>query len=91
MPDSIAPRAAAHVACELARQIESGVIVTILPDGGERYLSTPLFQVATPDQVVSKLSFFNTLSHRYELFEPIGKGRTTAPATPAAAAQRRQA
>ena len=66
--------AAAHVACELARQIESGVIVTILPDGGERYLSTPLFQVATPDQVVSKLSFFNTLSHRYELFEPIGKG-----------------
>ena len=66
--------AAAHVAYELARQIESGVIVTILPDGGERYLSTPLFQVATPDQVVSKLSFFNTLSHRYELFEPIGKG-----------------
>lgn len=66
--------AAAHAARELAREIDSGVIVTILPDGGERYLSTALFQVAVPIQVASTLSLFNTLSHRYEPFQPLGRG-----------------
>ena len=37
--------AAMYVAHELAKQIESGLIVVLFPDGGERYLSTPLFQV----------------------------------------------
>jgi cysteinyl-tRNA synthetase len=67
--------AAAHVACELARQIPSGLIVALLPDGGERYLSTTLFQVATADAVVSKLNFFNTLTRRYQAFEPINPGQ----------------
>ena len=62
--------AAMHVAIELAGQIESGVIVTILGDGGDRYLSTPLFQVAEPEAVSAKLNFFNTLTRRYEAFEP---------------------
>ena len=53
--------AAAYVACEVARQIDSGVVVTILPDGGERYLSTTLFQVTVPEPPVSQLRFFNTL------------------------------
>ncbi|MDD1756429.1 MAG: cysteine synthase family protein [Methanomassiliicoccales archaeon] len=35
--------AAMYAAIELAKQIESGVIVTILPDRGEKYLSTDLF------------------------------------------------
>lgn len=63
--------AAAHVACELARKLESGVIVTVLPDGGERYLSTPLFQVQEPDEVPSRLTLLNTLTTRYEVFEPL--------------------
>jgi cysteinyl-tRNA synthetase len=64
--------AAMYVACEMARQLDSGVIVAILPDGGERYLSTTLFQVAEePETVPVKLHFFNTLSHKYEPFEPL--------------------
>jgi len=35
--------AAMYAAIEIAKQIESGVIVTIFPDRGEKYLSTNLF------------------------------------------------
>ncbi len=61
-------------AVELAKQLDSGVIVAILCDGGERYLSTPLFQMAEPDVVPSRLSFLNTLSGRYEPFVPLSDG-----------------
>jgi cysteine synthase B len=37
--------AALHAACTLASEIESGTIVTIFPDRGEKYLSTELFRV----------------------------------------------
>ncbi|MHC4444889.1 MAG: cysteine--tRNA ligase [Planctomycetota bacterium] len=63
--------AAMHVACEMAAKIESGVVVVILPDSGERYLSTSLFQAAEPEVAPARLHFFNTLSRRYEPFEPI--------------------
>ncbi|UCE62108.1 MAG: cysteine--tRNA ligase [Phycisphaerales bacterium] len=66
--------AAMHVACEIAAQIDSGVIVALLPDGGEKYLSTPLFQVAEPEVAPVKVHFFNTLSRRYEPFEPVSGG-----------------
>ena len=52
--------AAMHVACETAAKLDSGVVVAILPDGGERYLSTSLFQVAEPEVAPAKLHFFNT-------------------------------
>jgi cysteinyl-tRNA synthetase len=66
--------AAMHVACEIAAKIDSGVVVAVLPDGGERYLSTTLFQVAEPEIPPVKLRLFNTLSSRYEPFEPISDG-----------------
>ena len=66
--------AAMHVACAIAAEIDSGVVVAILPDGGERYLSTPLFQVAEPEVAPVKVHFFNTLSRRYEPFEPLSGG-----------------
>jgi S-sulfo-L-cysteine synthase (O-acetyl-L-serine-dependent) len=37
--------AALYAACKLASEIESGTIVTIFPDRGEKYLSTELFRV----------------------------------------------
>jgi cysteinyl-tRNA synthetase len=36
--------AAMHVAVEIAKKLDSGTIVVLLPDGGERYLSTTLFE-----------------------------------------------
>jgi cysteinyl-tRNA synthetase len=45
--------------------------VVILPDGGERYLSTPLF--AVKERV--DLNLFNTLSRCKEAFEPLLPGK----------------
>ncbi len=37
--------AAMYVCMELAQEIQEGIIVTLFPDGGEKYFSTPLFDV----------------------------------------------
>ena len=50
--------------------MKDGVIVVILPDGGERYLSTPLFAV----QEKASLSLFNMLHRKKEVFNPIVPG-----------------
>ena len=57
----------------LAKEMDQGRIVAILPDGGERYLSTPLFM----DKKKSGLRIYNTLSRRKEEFIPIEENRTT--------------
>ncbi|MCX5833709.1 MAG: cysteine--tRNA ligase [Deltaproteobacteria bacterium] len=59
--------AAMHVAAEKARTLEEGLIVVILPDGAERYLSTELFA----DKERSTLKLFNTLARTKEFFQPI--------------------
>lgn len=59
--------AAMHVAIEKAREMENGLIVVILPDGGERYLSTDLFA----DKKHSTLSLYNMATREKEYFEPI--------------------
>jgi cysteinyl-tRNA synthetase len=66
--------AAMHIACERAKELDSGVIVALLPDGAERYLSTTLFQVKGPEAVPVRLHFLNTLTRRYEPFEPLSDG-----------------
>jgi cysteinyl-tRNA synthetase len=58
--------AAMAIACKEAAGMGQGTVVVILPDGGERYLSTSLFDVR--DKV--KMVFFNTMSRRKEAFEP---------------------
>ncbi|MDP7282259.1 MAG: cysteine synthase family protein [Candidatus Undinarchaeales archaeon] len=37
--------AAMHIALQEAEKLESGIVVTVLPDGGAKYLSTPIFKV----------------------------------------------
>jgi cysteinyl-tRNA synthetase len=68
--------AALRIASDLAR----GTIVVILPDGGERYLSTNLFTtLLEPD-----FRFYNTFSRQKQDFKPISEGKvslfTTGPA-----------
>ncbi len=65
------------VACEVARELDSGVVVTVLCDGGERYLSTPLFQVSQvrePEEIPVRLTFLDSLARRYEPFAPLAPG-----------------
>jgi len=40
--------AAVHVALAVASRLRAGVVVAIAPDGGDRYLSTPLWQISPP-------------------------------------------
>ncbi len=63
--------AAMRVALDIAAQMDSGVVVAILPDGGERYLSTPLF---VSDKTPEPLKFYNTLTRRLEDLEPVRPG-----------------
>ncbi len=60
--------AAMFSSLELAEKLDSGFIVTIIPDGGERYLSTPLFTRKNKTEKKSGLCFFNTLTKKKEKF-----------------------
>jgi len=59
--------AAMAAAIKLAEELKEGRIVVILPDTGERYLSTPLFII----KKLPGLKIFNTLSRTVEQFSPI--------------------
>ncbi len=72
--------AAMAAALRTANDLTRGTIVAILPDGGERYLSTNLFTtLMEPD-----FRFYNTFSRQKEDFKPISEGKvslfTTGPA-----------
>ena len=58
-------------ALKAAQEIKKGKIVTILPDGGERYLSTNLFV----DRERSGQRFYNTLTKKKEDFVPISENK----------------
>jgi cysteinyl-tRNA synthetase len=63
--------AAMAVAAQQAARMQSGTIVAIFPDGGERYLSTPLFTVREKIE----LNLFNTLTRSKEPFVPLTPGK----------------
>ncbi len=65
--------AAMAIARKEAQAISEGTIVVIFPDNGERYLSTPLFDVR--DKV--ELRLFNTMSRSKEPFEPVSPGKVS--------------
>ena len=63
--------AAMAAAMRLAREMDQGRIVVILPDGGERYLSTSLFLAKKK----SGLHVYNTMTRQKEDFIPIQENR----------------
>ena len=65
--------AAMAVALQKAAAMDSGTIVTIFPDSGERYLSTPVFEVKKKDDI----RLFNTMRRSVESFEPLKAGRVS--------------
>jgi cysteinyl-tRNA synthetase len=65
--------AAMAVALRVAGEMDSGRIVVILPDGGEKYLSTPLFTARKK----SGLRLYNTLTRRQEAFVPQEENRVS--------------
>ena len=65
--------AAMVVAADVAKSLEQGTLVVIFPDGGERYLSTPLFAV----QEKIDLKLFNTMTRKKELFLPLNPGKVS--------------
>lgn len=70
--------AAAYAALQLAKQLDSGVIVTVLPDGGERYLSTTLFRTSAPvARRQPKLELYDTLTRTQRVFQPLVPGRVS--------------
>ncbi len=65
--------AAMFIAMKEAEQLSEGVIVVIFPDGGERYLSTPLFAIREKID----MCLFNTLTRRKEPFLPSVPGKVS--------------
>lgn len=65
--------AAMAIAVEEARRMTDGVIVVILPDSGERYLSTSLYTVRDK----ADLKLFNTMSRQKDLFQPLVPGKVS--------------
>jgi cysteinyl-tRNA synthetase len=65
--------AAMAVALKLAKEMKKGRIVVILPDGGDRYLSTPLFI----DKKKTGLFMYNSLTRKKEEFIPIKENHVT--------------
>ncbi len=70
--------AAMFAGMECAAELDKGLVLVILPDGGERYLSTPLF-VRRDNRVekAPRLKFYNTMSRKKEVFKPIHGDRLT--------------
>ena len=63
--------AAAFIALQMAREMKEGVIVVLLPDGGERYLSTSLFAAAKPVKPSLTLKLYNAVTRSVEPFKPL--------------------
>jgi len=64
--------AAMAVAMQEAKKLDKGTVVALLPDTGERYLSTSLFVFK---EAPVPLRFYNTLTRSSDTFKPIRPGK----------------
>lgn len=63
--------AAMAAGAALAKELEEGILVAVLPDGGDRYLSTNLFTtMLEPD-----FQFFDVLKRQKVDFKPVQEGK----------------
>lgn len=70
--------AAMCAALQRATELTEGMLVVILPDGGEKYLSTPLFtRTSVPAPKAAHLRFYNTLTKKKEVFVPLTEKKVT--------------
>ncbi|MBI5559426.1 MAG: cysteine--tRNA ligase [Deltaproteobacteria bacterium] len=70
--------AALCAALAVAEQLEEGVIVVLLPDSGDKYLSTELFTSKKEKKTKTEgLRFFNSLTRKKEIFQPLSPNRVT--------------
>ncbi|OQY13258.1 MAG: cysteine--tRNA ligase [Desulfobacteraceae bacterium 4572_19] len=65
--------AAMAIAIQYAKTLDKGNIVVILPDSGERYLSTSVFTFVNK----TNLTLYNTMNRQKQLFEPLESGKAT--------------
>jgi len=65
--------AAMAVALRKARTLTAGTVVVILPDGGERYLSTPLF--TAPEK--ADIQLFDTMQRGKRVLETLQPGKVS--------------
>ena len=70
--------AAMVTAIEQVEADGNSFVVVLFPDGGERYLSTPLFIRKEKQQVrEQQLRFYNTMSRKKQVFRPLHKKEIT--------------
>lgn len=65
-------------ALQRAAEMDEGILVVILPDSGERYLSTELFSKKTPQaEETSRLRFYNALKRKKVPLQPLSSQKVT--------------
>lgn len=71
--------AAMSAAIDYAKPLVGAMLVVLLPDGGERYLSTPLFtpQAAQVEEKKSAIRLFNSMTKKKERFTAQKAGTVT--------------
>ncbi|WP_339137118.1 MAG: cysteine--tRNA ligase [Candidatus Electrothrix sp. GW3-4] len=70
--------AAMFAAMEQAVKEKESYVVAIFPDGGERYLSTPLFiRKEKQEGKERQLCLYNTITRKKEAFKPLHEGKVT--------------
>ncbi len=70
--------AAIAAALQRAAEMKEGTIVVILPDSGDKYLSTELFSAkAKKEPEESQLRFYNGLKHKKIPFTPLSQKQVT--------------